>query len=185
MFKKGDALCFENTPAGNFLDFFGLGIETAQELDDFYTDESGLPIDPDKITHVGFVINDTEFVESTLFGVRIMPLSKLKGKRYWHCVLREDLREHILIQCQAFDMFVYGEVGKRYDFEQIYKYALNAISFGLWEPKDDDRYNVCSELYHRALRRVGIKGKETNSSIVTPSDIFAENWYSDRRKMYA
>ncbi len=185
MFKKGDALCFENTPTGNFLDLFGLGIEIFQKLDDFYTDESGLPIDPDKITHIGFVINDTEFVESALSGVRIMPLSKLKGKKYWHCSLREDLRERILLQPQAFDMFVYGEVGKRYDFAQIYKYALSIGSFGLWKPKDDGRYNVCSELYHRALRRVGIRGKESNSSIVTPSDIFAEDWYSERRKKYA
>lgn len=183
-FKKGDAICCVNDSEG-FFSFFGLGINAFQEADDFLeTKNKSLPINPNQVIHIGFVINDFQYVESSLLGVRIMPLSKLAKKKYWHCVLREDLREKIFQQEQAFDMFVNNEVGKKYDFSQIYKYALSIGSLGLWEPKDDGRYNVCSELYHRALKRVGIKGETENSSIVTPSDIFEEDWYSERRKMY-
>lgn len=178
-FRKGDALCFECDGGP-----LGLGISSFQELDGFLKDYANLPINPASITHIGFVINNNQYAESSLFGKRILPISKLKGKKVWHCMLKEELRDKIIAQEAMFDKLVNQEIGKRYDFEQIYKYALSILSLGLWEPKNDDRYDVCSEWYHRLLRQFGIKGKEENSSVVTPADIFAEDWYFDRRRLY-
>lgn len=177
--KRGDVFCFENDGG-----FFGFGINGFQMLDDWYSNEDGLPIDPDKITHVAFAISDTQYVESSLLGVRIMPISKLKDKKVWHCVLKPQLRNRILSHLADFNNFVNEQVGVRYDFKQIGLYAFSMLSFGFYEPKNDARYNVCSELLHRAFSIAGIRGKKANSSAVTPSDVFAEDWYSERRKMY-
>lgn len=177
--KKGDVFCFENDGG-----FFGFGINGFQGLDDWYTNEDGLPIDPDRITHVAFAISNTQYVESSLLGVRLMPISKLKGKKVWQCILKPEIRKQILLNPMTFDRFVNEQIGIRYDFAQIGFYALNLLSFGLYEPKDDARYNVCSELLYRAFSIAGIKGKESNPSIVTPSDVFAEDWYIGREKLY-
>jgi hypothetical protein len=180
-FRIGDVIAFPYAPEGNLLDFFGLGIKTFQSFDDFYNKTPDLPIDPDDITHIGFVINSTQFIESTAMGVRIMPLEKLKGKEYWHCVLKYSYRQKILQKISLFDQFIQEETGKRYDFLQIPKYALYLASFGLWKPKNCSKYNVCSELCHRVMYLMGIPSKKENSATVTPSDIFAEDWYFERR----
>ena len=172
-YKIGDIVAFvKNSIVGEAIGFF-------QNLDDWYNKETGLPVDPDIISHIALVINDTEYIEADAKkGVRICKLADLPTDRpFFHCVLKDEKRSKIYKWHFLFNQFVYKQVNKRYDYKGIFHIALKF--FGI-KPKEDSRYFFCSELAYKAFEEVAIF-HDINTSAKTPSDMFAEDIFSQRR----
>lgn len=181
-FKKGDVLCFEvgYDPmafiVGNVISLFEkLGSIGKPQLE-------RLPMKPSKIVHTAIVLNEQYYIQAVAHGIELMPLSTLKRMRVWHCVLKPELRLKIYANGKLFNTYLEEQIGKPYDWVQLLKFipylTTNRL---LFKPKEDTTLNVCSELVASAFELVGIC--DHNSSAITPSDIFKQNWYKERKKI--
>lgn len=176
MLKKGDVLAFQSE--GSIL---GNAITLFQSLDDWKAEER-IHIDPDRISHVALVLDEHSYIEADVSGVRIVQIDRLPADRIiWHCVLTDKNRKKIYDNYHEFTAFLQSQKGKRYDFRGIVRIALNILSFGLYNPPENNRYNFCSELIYAVFKKVGMFHHDVNSSLKTPSMLFTERIFKERR----
>lgn len=178
MFKPGDILCFER---GGSISGFLLGylISLAEEV--VGEDDKAYPIDPDKITHVALVMSGGCFVEAAYDGIRVKPLSQVG--RVWVCSLKDELSEQVASKNLLFDSFLSKQLGQSYDFRAFFKMLPYLLSKRkLFKPVEDTRHFICSELVSEALEIVGIQNTRRNSSQMTPSDVFRQDWFKERKR---
>lgn len=143
------------------------------------------------IVHVGMRLFGNEYVEATLSGIKISTLDKLKNKDYWICKLAENYSKEILLNQAAVKFFVGHRIGERYDFTQLFKFIPYILSCGLYTPKEDNDFYVCSELVASIYEMHGVLGVEDidylfhkngniNTSTITPADLFNLNIYKEK-----
>jgi len=173
MYRKGDILAFEKRGClGNLISLFQK-VDKSEHNDSF----------SENITHVAFCISGNEYMEASMFGVRIMPIYKLKNKNVWHLKLKDSARVLIYRNDKEFNSFVLEHLGDRYDYAEIYRHALRIFSRELYIAKENNDLNVCSELCYSMFERMGIQCDIKNSSTGTPSNLVSEDLYKEMNKI--
>lgn len=177
MLRKGDVLFVQDGDSA-----ISKGIEFFQNLDDWKGEER-IQIDPDCLTHAILVLDESYCIEADAKkGIHTFHVSELPADRIiWHCVLTDKNRKKIYENYHEFTDFLEEQDGKRYDYRGIVRIALNILSFGLYRPPENNRYNFCSELIYAVFKKVGIFHHDINSSLKTPSNLFVERIFKKRR----
>jgi uncharacterized protein YycO len=133
------------------------------------------------ITHAGMMLYGNQFIEASLTGVRISTLEKLANKDYYICELKPEHRKKIFSNKKLINDFIKEQLHRPYDFIGLGKIGLHFISFGLYTPKERNKFFICSELVSK-IYQIATIIININTSATSPADLFELRIFRNREK---